>query len=336
MVKSRYLIGIIALFLSAYALTSAFSIPAEGFQVLRVEGPIAALNYFKAQQQKQSDPGVQFGMAWAKFEAGDLVGAELGCNALLAKRSLPEKMAANSAFLLAYLEARTGRYDESMQHFHYALDIYENIGHHGNIFRSYLGLAEVAMYLNDMDGALYNLDQAWIVNEIAAKPLGQYYHLRAKHAFLEKDFDLALHFSKKRYEAHREDNYRNGMANALSDIGFYLILTGHPDQAFDKTMEAQELLNKTGDEDTHYYNLINFILLRRCEGRSVNSMVESVQIWIQKVNDMNLKNYLEFAMDFECEVIQELSEPYPVGDGNPSPPDIIQFPSAVRAANQIQ
>ncbi len=74
--------------------------------------------------------------------------------------------------------------------------------------------------------------------------------------------------------------HKDGMANSLSDEGFFLILLGEYERGLESTRQAQVIIEEIGDESKGFYNSLNFILFDRCRGQKTDDTsfrIESIR-----------------------------------------------------------
>ncbi len=311
----------------AFGMVSAFY--PEGLRVFREQGPRAALEYFQRASvaSKRDDPGLKFGQAWSKYSMGDLKEAQRDCYRLIRDPNLPENIYANALFLLGNIARGYGRYDEADEHLLQAYSLYERLQKDGNLYKTCLAMAQVALARGDLERAESLLEQSLVHHAFAQKDLGHFYQLKTQTAFLREDYQDALSYSYLRLAEYEKAGMKNNQADALSDIGFYSILLGFYDQGFEKTFQAQELIQKTGDEGKYYLNLINFLLLQRCKGGRYQTLVDQIQKRVDEEENLDLKKYLEFALNCDCAPERDTRPPLGediidrVGGGDDTPPD---------------
>ncbi len=308
--------------LSTFGLGMVVSSYTTGVRVFLEQGPRAGLAYFRsAERAKTMEPRVVFGQAWATYAMGDYSEAERQAIQLIRDRRTPKPVLGNGFFLLGKVQTRTGQFEEGHENLEKAFMIYEQLGKYGNLFKTSCALAEISIALGNADGADHYLEQALRFNDFANANLGGYYHLEAELAFLRGEYQHGLEFSYLSHEAYATANMANNMADALIDIGFYLVLTGRSDEGFETSMAAQELIHKTGDQDKHYYNLVNFIMIRRCEGKSIEGMVGGLRKHNELSGNWKLRRLLEFALTFDCSFAN--LNPARGGEGSDEPPDTV-------------
>ena len=277
----------------------------EGFRILRESGPAAALEWFLAEdaQSFQENPNIRFGIAWARFSKGDLIASRDICFQLL-ETELPESVEGNVYYLLGHIYGRTGEFEAARKAFETAIEVFERIGHESNAVKTRLGLARAAMENGDYEGARRTLRNTR-VDEVDEKSAAYYYYLHSRMAFLQGNYREALINARLSHQEYLSSGNTNGLADSLSEIGFYLILLGDFEEGFNKTMEAESLIHQIGNTDKHYFNLINFILLRKCEGKSYESMVVSIRDRIAETEDAHLLENLDFALKYDCGAYEE-------------------------------
>ena len=289
-----------------FGLVSAFALGAvvtfsdqEGFRILREQGPGQALTWFLSSSEKHlNNQDARFGIAWASFLRGDLSDAQKMAYELMGLRDLKPEIKPKLFYLLGHIEGKQGRHDSSRVYFQEAISLYEEAGELDKIFNAYLGLARSLMENGEFDEAEGILELAIGMNQEQEK--GYFYYLHSRLAFLRGDYRTALEQSYRSHAEYLKSGDRYRQADALVEIAFYRIITGDLNGGFEKTMAAQEQISMLGDQDLYFYNSINMIILRRCEGGAYQSLVDSVKNRIRREHDSHLYEELAFALTFEC------------------------------------
>ncbi len=293
----------------------------EGVRVFREKGPRAALAYFStAEKYKRKDPVAAFGRAWSRYTLGEFKAAEVGCQNLISRKDTPRVTVGNSYFLLGKIATATGRFDLARSHFGAAIEIFEGLGRGANLFKTYCALADLAMEAGDLAEADFFISEAEASNESANMNPGELYQLKAELFFRLEDYERAIVFSYHQYEAFKSVNNVNEKADALVGLGFYLILDGQLDEGFQKTMEAQILINETSGQNKMYYTFLNLLMIRRCEGRGYGALESALVSHIQKNEDQRLQGLLDFVLATECGPMG----PEETGEGNEDPPPNVE------------
>lgn len=288
----------------------------EGARLFKEEGPSAALDYFRhLEGWKRGDPAVVFGKAWSKYAIGNFDEAEKDTYRLIQDSRTPEVTLGNCFFLLGKIKTRTGLHQEAREFYQRAQSIYEALNRPANIFKNYIGLAELALETGDLFEAENIIQEALEIRREARMEPWDLFHLQAELEFKRSDYHRALEFSYRYYSGYKNAGNLGKTADALIDIGFYLILTGQMGAGFEKTMAAQVLINKAGDQNKFYFGLINQLLLRRCEGKSYAGIEENLINHIDETGDQRLQNLLVFALNYPCG-----TGPEEGGEGDEDPP----------------
>ena len=283
----------------------------EGFRILREKGPRAALNWFMhADQLEPGNPDIKFGLAWSHFDKGDLERAETLCHELL-DGEIPEKTRGKVFYLLGHIQGKTGRYEASRASFYNALDVYERIGDEINQVITSLGLARSSMENRDFATADDILSQD--LPMVKDSHRGYFFFLRARLAFLREDYEEALTMTRFSHEKYELVGEPNKIADSLVEWSLYSILTGDPDTGFEKALEAQEMIQETGDSDKFYFNLVNFMLIRKCRGEDPQIIGRMIGDWATRNKDSHLYDLLAFAEKYPCGLQKR-------GEGDPPTP----------------
>ena len=309
---------VLALLVAAVVLTAGFisAFYPEGVRVFKEEGPIAAFHYFRGSESfKRRDPVVLFGKAWTKYAIGHFEEAEQDAYDLIKEPGTPEVTVGNCFFLLAKIKTRTGLYHDARDHYQRSQNIFENLNRTANLYKNHIGVAELALESGDDAEAEYYIQLALETYKEAGMEPWDIHHLQAELAFRRGDYQRALEYSYRYYSGYKKAGNLGKTADALIDIGFYLLLTGQWEAGFQKTMEAQVLVNKAGDQDKFYFCMINLIMFRRCEGKSYAAIEEALINQIDEKRDQSLQKLLGFALSFPCGAGPELG-----GEGDQDPP----------------
>ncbi len=273
----------------------------EGVRVFKERGPSEALDYFRgAEKFKGRDPVVVFGKAWSKYAVGNFEQAEKDAYRLIQNSSTPDITLGNSFYLLGKIKTRTGSLQEAREQFQRAQNIYEALDRPANLFKNYIGLTELALEAEDLWAAEAFIGEALEIKREAGMEPWELYQLQAELAFMRAEYHKALQFSYQYHSGYQQAGNLGKTANGLINIGFYLILTGQLNAGFEKTIEAQILINRLGDRDKLYFSLINLLLLRRCEGKSFAGIEEALIHQIDEKRDYRLQKQLEFALSYPC------------------------------------
>ena len=282
-----------------FVTAAVFSIKWDFVDFLNAAGPRGAQQHLEL--SKDQDAKLQFRKAWTAFAAGEFMRSEEIVRQLLGQDPpVDDKTFADSLFLMGHLALKTNRHEEAVESFQEAFNLYQYLESFSNMYKTKLGLAEVAIEMSDLVSAEDFLNEAAGLNETAGKGRGHFFYIHAKLSFNREDYASALEKSFASYDAFIADKDLYGASGALSDIGFYSILQGDLETGFEKTMEAQDLIQNFGDQDKYYGNMLNLALLRKCEGHSYNSILERVKAWSLNQGDSNLSKHIAFVLNWSC------------------------------------
>ena len=324
--KMRPLVAI-ALAMGTFALGTFMTSYSEGLRILSDEGPRAALEYFRAATFKRTDYKAEFGQAWSKYVIGDFTESEADCYRLMQQRNLPDPVRGNCYYLLGYIQMRTLRLEMAKESFESAGDIYQKYRKWPHLYQTSLALGEIAMEQGYLDEAEANFQEAFAINRDVDRNLGHYYHLQAQLAFRRENFERALQMARKSLFDFQKNGQKSEEADVLADIGFYLVLLGDYSKGYEITMEAQELIQITGNNLKYYFNLVNLLLLKKCSGEDINPLKKQIQTRIDAEGEIRLQYQLDLVLDWDClpERTMMDDEPIPTspemgGAGTEQPP----------------
>ena len=288
----------------ALAMVAMVTVYPEGYRIFKEKGPGAALDYFVSfEKSYPNDPKLAFGKAWSKFAVGELDEAERDCLAILQNDRTPNVTIGNCYLLLGKIKMRTGHYPEAREYYGKCLEIFERENRPGNLYKTYCALAVLALESDDLPEAEIFLFEAEAINRWAEMNPGEVYQLRAEVAFRRHDYPTALDFSKRYHDANEERGNIHETVNAKINVGFYQLLNGDLEAAFQSTVEVQLLLPEIRDRNMAYYNLLNLLFVRRCEGKPTEGLVATLNKFIEEEGDQRLKHFVGFVTSFPCDSI---------------------------------
>lgn len=271
----------------------------DGLSVLQKDGVEAAISYYSKGVKETGDPGLLFGLAWAFWKQGEFQRAEDTCNFLLSKKS-GKLVQARTYYLLGHIVAKRDSII-SVSHFEKALSLFLELGRPLNIYHSYESLGYACFKASDLDEAEKYLSKALEVHrsEKLDVNLGYFYSIKSRMAFLKRDIDEALKFTRQsRFEYEKTGD--NRVYNELvSEAFFYLLLGKNSDgismmEKIDKDALAKELTQ------IHIYNAVNWIFVYRCNHEDYESLKKYVMDFIKESDDYNLKELLDLALTIKC------------------------------------
>ena len=343
--RHRRSLTLVALATCFFAFASFSGLDREGFRILLAEGPAAAYAWFSQRSAEGlEEPGIRFGMAWSLFSKGDFARAEeMGLN-LLGEPGIQEATRANIHYMLGHIQTRQGRYALARESFSLSMSIDEELGKDQNLFLTLLGLTDIAIATGEFVQAEGYLEDARVLSEmVPGVSMGDYFNRKKELAFERGHYEEALQYANQCHGAFKADGKQSMLADSLSDMGLLYTLIGDPERGFEKTIEAQELIQLTGNRDKYYYNLANFIALRRYEHRSFEAMAHRIRLYARESNDPRLERLLNFVVYFpfeaagkqggsvtnmEQEEYKAATSPNDVryGESEPSPPNWEETP----------
>lgn len=286
--------------ISLFSLAAVVSAYSEGFRILTEDGPRAALEFYQRSSNAKQDSMAEFGKAWSKFSFGKLAEAEQDCYRLIQSPNLSPSVRGNAHYLLGHIQLSQIRLEEARENFLVAHSIYQLRGKASSLFDSSLGLAEVAIEQGFLEDAEEILENTLLYEVDTDYNLGHFYHLHSRIAFLRQDYQYALEMSYESFARYQQPNRKDGLAGGLIDIGFYEILVGSYEDGYAHTMEAQEIIFKTGIERKYYFNLANFLLFNKCREQPIASLKSQIEQRILEEGTSELQNLLDLALQWEC------------------------------------
>lgn len=328
-VRSRKTMWIFAAILgmSIFSLGAVVSVYSEGFRILTQDGPRAALEFYQRSPRAKNDSMADFGKAWSKFSIGKLAEAEQDCYRLIQTPNLSPSVRGNAHYLLGHIQLSQIRLQEARANFLIAQSIYQSRGKATNLFQCALGLAEVEIEQGFLEEADEILENALDYEQETPLSLGHFYHLKTRIAFFREDYDIALEMSHLNLDEYQKHERKDGMVNALIDIGFYHLLLGSYHAGYSSTMQAHELILKTGIERQYYFNLANVLLFNKCNNHPIDSILTQIQDRVLEEGTSELQGLLDFVLEWECaapseygEDLKDISSMKKGGAGAPDPP----------------
>ena len=170
------------------------------------------------------------------------------------------------------------------------------------------------------------MEEAVELNQTRDNNQGQLFLLKAKLEFFRGNYFSALSFGSEGQAAFQDAGRIGDQADALSDMGFYSMLLGRYGEGYLDTMNAQEIIQKTGNDLKYYFNLVNLLLYQKCKNGPTAPIEKQIRQRIEGEGEHNLRFYLDFVTDWECAPDIESLEGYPsppgrVGASTGDPPD---------------
>ena len=301
-----------------------------GVELFRSHGIEEGREHFKRHLYETGDPGALFGTAWADWLEGNFQEAEGTCMFLLAE-SQDQKIRGRTLYLLGHIQSNTGRHEEAFESFSLAYRLFGNMGNDKNLFLTSLGLGYVSILERDFENADNFLQKAIYHNQKAQQPLGYYWVLQQKIAYINRDFEKALEYSQNALQVYQEIQDKQGIVSSLGFVGFFQMLLGRMDIGLATTKEAIALSKEIGSHEEQVYNQTALIFYNRCQNRPFQDLLKEGLDWVQKNDDFVLKDFLDFVTQWECpkEVeTQVLGGPshlppsqHNTGTSKPPPPD---------------
>lgn len=315
--KIKWLLIAMVLILFTAASLYNYSFLSEGYQVLRQDGPKAALSYF--QNRGESFDNL-FGQAWSAFRNGEYEEAEkLGQKVL---KSPKDNERVRGFYLLGSLKSQQGEYEEAQDYLQTAEVLYESLGHERGTYQTRLLLAKMSLDLKDMDNARYYANLAG--QNPKAEQDEYFFYVQSQIAFLFNDYESALKLALQREKVFAGD--RSQLPSIYSDIGFYYGVLGHLDKCLEYTIKAEGIASEQENTTEQMFNNINMCLYLKCTQKDYSNLRHSILAYAREKKEPKIMEWMYFVDKFTCplETVGSGHPPPPppdeVGSGQPPPP----------------
>ena len=284
----------------------------EGMNLIKKEGGVSGEQHFEKLLEKTGSIESIYGLAWAAYSRKDLGEAERLVTDIIISNPSPRRMV-KSKYLHGLILLNQHRYKHSIQACEEALvvarDNLDPPRRRTDEARIHLVLAQAFIERKHILEAEKHLHLVHGKNKDQSIHKGIYYQLQSRVAFYKRNYVGGLGFALAMldsYENAPEDDagdlMKKGVAHALSDVAFFLILTGDLAEAENKTNQANELLESIGDSNRLIWNRLNMLMLLKCNGDSrYLSLVTEINAYAEKQGDQELIDFLTFALDWHCD-----------------------------------
>ena len=274
-----------------------------GIKKLWEEGPEAAELYLDEEMNNFGDLKVLYGKAHIQYTKLEYESAEKKFRYILSHENEP-LLHAVCNYSIGLIRHFTDRPEEALEYYKKALEYFDEVKYFSNAYRCHIQIAHIYVLNNDIKLAGLHLNKAYNIHENINNNLGTFYKVKTSVAFMERKFLECREFSRSSLQEYRIIGNEPGVASALSDVGLFEILLGHAEAGRGLTIEAQEMLvtiDLANDERVNYNN-INFLLLSKCGGdQEYIDLIASINSYISKSGDKNLKDLLDFAIQWDCQ-----------------------------------
>jgi predicted Zn-dependent protease len=262
-----------------------------------------------------------YGKAWLNFREGKIQESKNLLSYL--EKNQPENttLMGNCRYLRGHIALYEMKRRKAIEEFKLSIEYYEQKSIYENMFHAYLGIAVAQMDIGNMvladealqhaltnfkittNSGVFSLDNVNLT-KTHKKGIAQYYMVRKRYELITGNLPAALINAENSLIFYETVGSINGQANALSDIGFIHMLTGHYDHGWKYTLRAQSLIMKLEDEKKYIYNQLNVLIYLRCNGllaRDYNYLVQEIEKWIVEYHDNQLNEYLQKVLTMTCE-----------------------------------
>ena len=273
--------------------------------ILFHQGSRAATDALPAQPQT---PEERYQKSWLAYVEGDHNQAMFGVYAILADKSISQKLRGDCFYLLGTLHGKAGNYRGALGRYFEAYDIYAGIDAQANLYTVAVEIGNCHAALEDaiqaedwLESALnhYNADQA---DGRKISNLGQYYLVKLDLAIQRENYRAALDFAKSRLEQAVQSGHKGKLPSALRLVGFWYAVNGCTELGLVYTDRATQAAGETGHERQVRFNFVNRVLLQRCLGFRVDPHnVSYIRDWAKMKGDSRLEQDLELALRIPIE-----------------------------------
>ena len=267
----------------------------RAYDILKGQGVSAALAYI-TNVKIQTEESV-YQRAWIEYRANHHEAAAQKALALLGDPRTSAKRGADCFYLLGEIKAATGFFRVSLGHYTEAHLIYQRLNRPQNLYLTSLGKAKALISMDQLDDAQAELNDALQWQRSAKDSnLGLYYSLLTALEIRKANYASALQAAMTTASIHEENENNDGLAMALSDVGFLQILLGNTREGLANTRRAEYLAVELGDRGKYVCNLVNYVLDDRLRNREpLPFVLQTIEDWIVRYNDRDLEYYLDLT-----------------------------------------
>ena len=302
--KKWLLIAAVAMVLTGASLYN-YNILGQGYQIMRSEGPKAALTFF---QNRGETYDSLFGIGWNAFREGDYETALEYGNRVLLSRKVEDR--ARASYLLGVVHTNLDDKVTAEEQLKTALDLYHSLNKPLSEFRCQMAIARLNLTYEDLEVAEYYANLAEATYDAWNDQF--FLYLKSQIAFLRHDYQGALALVKQQLDLVKND--KSQLAGVFGDLGFYHCLIGDLDKGLEFTMMAQSLSLKLDSEKLVMYNTINYYLYMKCSLKDYSYYRQITLDFARKHRDTKLLEKIYFVDKTTCSIP-------PTNPGDPDPPD---------------
>ena len=242
-------------------------------------------------------PGLRFGRAYDLYKLGRYEESAISAYNLL-KESNDSNLHARIYYLIGNVNYRRGDYQNSLDAYDRAIDLFQGLGSDANQYRTMIQKGQSLAEMDELDlaEALANEAEDFLNVHLPGREdlKGYLFRLRMELAAHQYDFETALEEAERRHICATLFHDKVELASALSDIGLYSMLVGDTDTGFEKTLEASHLIIEMGDSRAHYYNELNWYVYALLDGKPEAGIEERLLEWSRNSEDKKLRNMVHF------------------------------------------
>ncbi len=128
-----------------------------------------------------------------------------------------------------------------------------------------------------------------------------FYHvLHKKLAVLLRDYPNALQHANLAYDLYEQANNKLGMASAMNNIAFFLLMMGRDQEGLIQLEHARVLLEDISGEAEMQYNNVCRVLYSKCHDLPYLSLQKEVESWLEEHPLKDLSLFLNLVMTSNC------------------------------------
>ncbi len=284
------------------------------YTMLAEKGPKYTLNYMTNEETRYKD---SYERAWTLYRNSQLAEAKAIVKKLIGYDK-DKKLVADSYYLSGHISFYEHDYIHALESFRKSLVIYSELSKHENMYYSYLGVAICLIDLGHMNEAHDTLGKAIKNFEIATQVgimnldrtkmkrnekvgLAQYYLVRKRFELKKGNIEDALLNAEYCMSFYNSIGSKNGMADAMIDVGLFNMMLGRYNEGWKYTFQARIIVNELSDSRKLAYLLLNELIYRKCyEKRPYDLILDEINRQIILFHDNQLEHQLRRVLNSKC------------------------------------
>ncbi|MDJ0836819.1 MAG: hypothetical protein QNK37_09900 [Acidobacteriota bacterium] len=257
---------------------------------LLIEDPEAAALFFDGKVRETGDLQALSGKAWGDWMLNRIEKAE--AIALFIESREPKGwLRGSNLLLLGRIETERKEYEKALKRFTAAYAVFEKLPNPDPMFQSLLDLTFISIRLNDYKRAENFLDKAEVyLNKVDDLWQAHYHRHRAAICLVLAKYQEGLVNSERANAIFEKMGNKQGAAEALVDMGFFLIAMGQTEAGLHHTRQAAEVLED--DEIGMAYLKANYIFADMQRGRDYRATWDEVAAFAEAQDERPLLDLL--------------------------------------------